>query len=77
MPLYEYECQKCGKLTEILQSRAEADEEVKCPECGSRHLTPGRDKIVTFSEISEQLEQETESWKKIRNSNQEYSDPYS
>ncbi|MBI9098845.1 MAG: diguanylate cyclase, partial [Spirochaetaceae bacterium] len=25
----------------------------KCPECGSRHLTPGRDKIVTFSEISD------------------------
>lgn len=39
MPLYEYECQKCGKLTEVLQSLTEADKEVKCPECGSFEMS--------------------------------------
>ena len=38
VPLYEYECQKCGKLTEILQSRSEADKEVKCPESSFQPL---------------------------------------
>jgi putative FmdB family regulatory protein len=33
MPLYEYECQKCGKRTEVLQRFAEAPLTV-CPTCG-------------------------------------------
>lgn len=45
MPLYEYECQKCGKLTEILQSHSEDDKDVKCPECGSPEM---RRKFSTF-----------------------------
>ena len=51
MPLYEYECQKCGKLTEILQSHAKADNvdnEVKCPECGSFEM---RRKFSTFGVV--------------------------
>ena len=48
MPLYEYECQKCGKLTEILQSRAESYKEAKCPECGSSEM---RRKFSTFGVV--------------------------
>ena len=48
VPLYEYECQKCGKLTEILQSRSEADKEVKCPECGSFEMSR---KFSTFGVV--------------------------
>jgi putative FmdB family regulatory protein len=33
MPLYEYECQKCGQRTEVLQSFNEAPRTV-CPACG-------------------------------------------
>ena len=48
LPLYEYECQECGKLTEILQGRAEADKEVKCPECGSFEMNR---KFSTFGVV--------------------------
>jgi putative FmdB family regulatory protein len=33
MPIYEYECLKCGKRTEVLQRLDEAPFAV-CPECG-------------------------------------------
>ena len=48
MPLYEYECQKCGKLTEILQNHSESDKDVKCPECGSSEM---RRKFSTFGVV--------------------------
>ena len=31
MPVYEYQCKKCGEAFEKL---VKLDEEVKCPECG-------------------------------------------
>jgi putative FmdB family regulatory protein len=48
VPLYEYECKKCGKLTEILQSYAEVDKEVKCPEYGSFEMSR---KFSTFGVV--------------------------
>ena len=43
MPLYEYRCQKCGKVSEILQSLDEKPARI-CPHCGGRvkklHSTP-------------------------------------
>lgn len=33
MPLYEYECQSCGRRTELLQRFADAPL-ANCPECG-------------------------------------------
>lgn len=33
MPLYEYECKKCGERTEVLQ-RAKDKPLAKCPKCG-------------------------------------------
>ena len=35
MPLYEYECEKCGHQFEELVSFAEADK-VACEQCGSK-----------------------------------------
>ena len=37
MPIYEYECPKCGAHMERLV-RAEGDIPKKCPECGSTKL---------------------------------------
>ena len=37
MPIYEYECRKCGARFEELLKRA--DEKVNCPKCGSSRLT--------------------------------------
>jgi putative FmdB family regulatory protein len=35
MPLYEYQCQKCGKVIEALQKFSD-DPLTKCEECGGR-----------------------------------------
>jgi putative FmdB family regulatory protein len=48
VPLYEYECQKCGKLIEFLQNRSDSDKDVKCPECGSSEM---RRKFSTFGVV--------------------------
>jgi len=38
MPIYEYKCDKCGKLSEFLEnSSARANK--RCAYCGSRNLT--------------------------------------
>ncbi|HHV06039.1 MAG TPA: zinc ribbon domain-containing protein [Anaerolineaceae bacterium] len=35
MPLYEYECQSCGKHFELLRSICQADQPAKCPACAN------------------------------------------
>ncbi len=35
MPIYEYECKECGKVFSKLVSISTADNEIKCPVCGS------------------------------------------
>ncbi|MCD6352004.1 MAG: zinc ribbon domain-containing protein [Armatimonadetes bacterium] len=46
MPLYEYECSKCGRRFELLRPRSEARQPAQCPFCGSkktrRVLSPAR-----------------------------------
>jgi putative FmdB family regulatory protein len=33
MPIYEYECESCGKVTEALRSMAQADDKLACEHC--------------------------------------------
>lgn len=35
MPIYEYECRRCGRRTELRLKPEERDREVRCAECGS------------------------------------------
>ena len=35
MPIYEYECVKCGEKFELRRSIDERDAEAKCPKCGA------------------------------------------
>lgn len=37
MPIYEYLCEACGTLTELIQKVGEPSPR-KCPECGSRKI---------------------------------------
>lgn len=37
MPIYEYECRKCGETHEILQKMSEGPKR-KCPSCGAMSL---------------------------------------
>jgi putative FmdB family regulatory protein len=34
MPIYEYECPKCGERFELLGKMSDSDREEKCPRCG-------------------------------------------
>jgi putative FmdB family regulatory protein len=34
MPIYEYECRKCGQRFELRRSIADNDNSIRCPKCG-------------------------------------------
>ncbi|MCK4547793.1 MAG: zinc ribbon domain-containing protein [Candidatus Eisenbacteria sp.] len=38
MPLYEYECNKCGNKFEYLQGHNETDVRIVCPKCDSENV---------------------------------------
>jgi putative FmdB family regulatory protein len=38
MPIYEYECSKCGEVTDILVSGFKDPKGLKCKNCGSKGL---------------------------------------
>ena len=46
MPLYEYECRKCGRLFEARRGLDEAEAPNQCPTCGA---TDPRRVFSTFS----------------------------
>jgi putative FmdB family regulatory protein len=35
MPVYEYECERCGAKTELLRPMREMDKKASCGKCGS------------------------------------------
>jgi putative FmdB family regulatory protein len=37
MPIYEYECKKCHKMTEVMQKISDPGP-AKCPHCGSKRI---------------------------------------
>jgi putative FmdB family regulatory protein len=38
MPIYEYRCRTCGKVSEIFQGVGEKDDPLQCANCGSKDL---------------------------------------
>jgi putative FmdB family regulatory protein len=38
MPIYEYQCKKCGKRFEMLRRMSDADSKLQCPSCYSEHV---------------------------------------
>ncbi len=46
MPIYEYECKKCGKIFDAYQRLGEKGEDLKCPVCGAEKPTK---KVSSFS----------------------------
>lgn len=41
MPIYEYSCQDCDTQFEKFVRSITSEVEVKCPQCGSRHVKKG------------------------------------
>ncbi len=38
MPLYEYECRKCGTRFELLRRMSDADRDLNCPKCRAKDV---------------------------------------
>ncbi len=38
MPIYEYRCENCGEVSEILVGLSTADNELSCPKCGGKRM---------------------------------------
>ena len=38
MPIYDFRCQECGKVSEFLLSSSSDSRTLDCPGCGSQHL---------------------------------------
>jgi len=38
MPIYDYRCQDCGKISEILSHEASDAKSIACPLCGSERM---------------------------------------
>lgn len=36
MPIYEYECSKCGYMFELRRRLTDSDSDIKCPKCGTQ-----------------------------------------
>ena len=47
MPIYEYQCQQCGHVTEALRRMDEADEAIACEACGSEQTARGHSVFAT------------------------------
>lgn len=37
MPIYEYECSRCGEKFQLRRSAGDSDHEIMCPKCGVEH----------------------------------------
>ena len=51
MPIYEYECQKCGEKFEDYVSPGAEDNIMKCPKCGGDQV-----KRATLSKDNEEID---------------------
>ena len=38
MPIYEYRCEECGRVFEMLRRFSDADRDLKCPVCESEDI---------------------------------------
>ncbi|KPJ63370.1 MAG: hypothetical protein AMS15_00650 [Planctomycetes bacterium DG_23] len=48
MPIYEYKCEDCGKVSEVFQKKVNAQEKPACPSCGSKRLA----KLISVPSVS-------------------------
>jgi putative FmdB family regulatory protein len=50
MPIFEYKCSDCGKVSEFLE-KADSKADHTCPACGGKNLTK---QFSTFSAVAKQ-----------------------
>ena len=52
MPIFEYACNDCGTKFEKLVRRSAEAEQIECPSCGERHLTPQYSTFAAHADAS-------------------------
>jgi len=61
MPIYEYECPKCGGRFELRRGLADNDSEIRCPKCGAeQELNNCLMELLRGEEENKELEQRFE-----------------
>ena len=48
MPIYEYKCNECGEMQEVLHKSMQTIESVKCSNCGSEDLI----RLISMANVS-------------------------
>jgi len=46
--MFDYQCQKCGYIFEVLELKSDEKEEVKCPQCKSTDVKKLPASFATF-----------------------------
>jgi len=54
MPIYEYECQKCGNINEVLAQRGESPP--ACPECGNAEVRKAFSKFAVSTGVCSSID---------------------
>jgi putative FmdB family regulatory protein len=49
MPLYDFQCAKCGEVFEVMLRFSEADKIPACPKCESKNTKKKLSKVVSFT----------------------------
>ena len=55
MPIYEYECQACGRITSALIMKAAEEREVRCRQCQGADLKRVLSRVVLHKSESQRL----------------------
>ncbi|MDP3767820.1 MAG: zinc ribbon domain-containing protein [Dehalococcoidia bacterium] len=57
MPIYEYTCEACGRLTSVFTKSMSADTEARCSHCGSAKLSRAPSRFAYHKSEQRVLEQ--------------------
>ena len=62
MPIYEYQCRKCGRVFELMRRIAEMDAPAKCAHCASRATNRKLSRFAVVRGVEAPGVPEDESW---------------
>ncbi len=57
MPIYEYKCDECGRLTSVFTKSMSAKVDAECNSCGSKKMSKALSKFAYHQSTSRVLEQ--------------------
>jgi len=55
MPIYEYQCETCGKITDVLILNLKQAEKIFCQSCNGKHLVRVLSRVVVHKTETQRL----------------------